>query len=44
MADEAHQALHTVIGYCKQQPTGFLDIQEGVVLGKLDERLRCFFD
>jgi hypothetical protein len=44
MADEAHQALHTVIGYCKQQPTGFLNIEEGVVLGKLDERLRCFFD
>jgi hypothetical protein len=41
MADEAHKALHVVIGYCKQQPTGFLDFQDSVVLGKLDERLRC---
>jgi hypothetical protein len=41
MADEAHKALHVVIGYCKQQSTGFLDFQESVVLGKLDERLRC---
>ena len=38
--DEAQKALQVVIGYCKQQPTGFLNLQEGVTLGKLDERLR----
>lgn len=44
MPDEAHKALQAVIGYCAQQPTGFLGIKEGVLLGKLDERLRCFVD
>lgn len=38
--DEAHEALQAVIGYCKQRATGFLDFQESVLLGKLDERLR----
>lgn len=38
--DEAQKALQVVIGYCKQQPTGFLNLQEGVTLGKLDEILR----
>lgn len=38
--EEAHKALQAVIGYCKQRATGFLDFQESVLLGKLDERLR----
>lgn len=40
MADDARNALQAVIEYCKQQPTGFLDFQEGMVLGMLNERLK----
>lgn len=39
--EEAHKAIQVVIGYCQQQPGGFLEQQDGVSLGKLSERLRC---
>jgi hypothetical protein len=38
--EEAHKAFHFVIGYCQQQPKGFLDQKDGVSLGMLSERLR----
>lgn len=38
--DEAHKALEDVIEYCMRQPPGFLDLEEGVLLGKLIQRLR----
>lgn len=36
---EALKALQDVIEYCMRQPPGFLDLREGVVLGKLSQRL-----
>lgn len=39
-SEEAHKALGIVIRFCEQQPSGFLELQEGVLLGTLDERLR----
>lgn len=37
---EARKALGVVIGFCENQPSGFLKIEEGVLLGMLAERLR----
>lgn len=41
---EAHKAIQIVIGYCQQQPEGFLEQQDGISLGMLSERLRCSSD
>lgn len=38
--DEARRALEVVLGYFEQQPTGFLDVQESIAVGKLMDRLR----
>ncbi|KAM0714569.1 hypothetical protein Q7P37_009865 [Cladosporium fusiforme] len=38
--EEARKALGVVIGFCEHQPSGVLELEEGVHLGKLDERLR----
>jgi hypothetical protein len=39
--EEARKAIRVVIGFFQQQPSGFLELQESIVLGKLEERLRC---
>jgi hypothetical protein len=39
--EEARGAIRVVIGFFEQQPSDFLELQEGIVLGKLEERLRC---
>jgi hypothetical protein len=39
--EEARKAIRVVIGFFQQQPGGFLELQESIVLGKLEERLRC---
>ena len=38
--DEARQALEVVMSFIEQQPTGFLDFQESMHIGKLMEKLR----
>jgi hypothetical protein len=38
--DQAQKALQIVIGYCKRQPRGYLETDEGVLLGTLAQRLR----
>jgi hypothetical protein len=40
MPDHAHKALQDVIGYRKRKPPGFPDLEDGMVLSKLAERLR----
>jgi hypothetical protein len=42
MPDQAHKALQDVIRYRKRKPPGFLDLEDGMVLSKLAERLRYF--
>lgn len=37
---QARKALRVVIRFCEHQRSGFLELEEGVLLGKLDERLR----
>jgi hypothetical protein len=39
-AEEALRALEVVHSFIEQQPTGFLDFQEGVTVGKLMEKLK----
>lgn len=38
--DEARQALQIVVRFIEQQPSGFLELQEGMLVGKLMEKLR----
>lgn len=38
--EEARKALGIVIRFCEQQRNGFLELQECVLLGTLDERLK----
>ena len=38
--EEARQALEVVMSFIEQQPTGFLDFQESMHMGKLMEKLR----
>lgn len=38
--NEAQKALLDVIGYCMRQPPGFLELEEGVLLGKLLQKLK----
>jgi len=38
--DEARKALEIVLGFFEQQPSGFLDLQESMMLGRLMEKLR----
>jgi hypothetical protein len=37
--NEAYEALHVAIGYCRSKPKGYLTIKEGVLLGKLEQIL-----
>lgn len=38
--EQGRKALGIVIGFCEHQPSNFPKFEEGVLLGKLDERLR----
>lgn len=38
--EEARQALRTVLEFFQSQPSGCLDFQEGVLLGRLVEKLQ----
>lgn len=38
--EEARRALEVVLSYFEQQPSGFLDFQESVTMGKLMEKLK----
>lgn len=38
--EEARQALQVVLKFLEQQPTGFLNLQDGVLIGRLAEKLR----
>jgi hypothetical protein len=40
--DRAYRARQDVIGYCKRQPHGYLEVDEGVRLGTLGRRLRHY--
>jgi hypothetical protein len=37
--DQAYKAIQVVIDYCKRKPQGYLEIDEGVLLGTLARRL-----
>jgi hypothetical protein len=38
---QAYSALRVVVKFCKQQPPGYLEYEDAVVLGKLEERLNA---
>ena len=38
--EEARRALEVVMSFIEQQPSGFLDFQENVFMGKLMEKLK----
>lgn len=37
----ARDAFDTVLGYCRQQPLGYLDLEDAVNLGRLKERFEA---
>lgn len=38
--EDARKALEVVLGYFEQQPNGFLDLQESMMIGRLMEKLK----
>lgn len=40
--EAAHDAFDTVLSYCRQQPPGYLDLEDAVNLGRLKEKLQAY--